>query len=441
MIKVIVPNRFQTETKYVLSYLLKDCLSQDVKFYLSSDEDVYIELEGQNHRIQLNNTFFKSIEGDDYIQEKYLPSSSFKWEHKTACVGIYGENKLEQTDAVSYVGMDIIGSAFFMLSRWEEALDGSRDQYERFPSSEAFAVKEGFIQRPIVNEYSFLLKALIEEAFNIKIEIKRSYESYITCDVDGLEKWYRFREILNYAHFYWKKKQIGNIIWTLWSALSSKLWAKDPFDTFDHMMKVAEEVGSKVYFFFIPGGESKFEKRYPITGNQAKDLIKKMKSRGHELGIHPSYYTYKFPEQFAKEVEALRNVIGEVKYGRQHYLRFEVPTTWKLWNEHNIGWDSTLVYADCLGFRAGTCIPFRVFDLETKEVLDLVENPLTIMDQTLITYLKMDINSAIKEVNDYIEIIKKYKGSFVLLWHNSSFNTPEMKPYHGLFERIVKASK
>jgi peptidoglycan/xylan/chitin deacetylase (PgdA/CDA1 family) len=207
-------------------------------------------------------------------------------------------------------------------------------------------------------------------------------------------------------------------------------------------MKTVEGTGIKMYFFFIAGGHTKFEKRYSILGKAAKELMQKIKERGHYIGIHPSFNTYKFPEQMKEEVDTLKEVTGEpVLFGRQHYLRFEVPTTWKQWDDNDIQWDSTLTYADQLGFRAGTCIAFPVFDILNRKVLQLEEKPLTVMDQTLINYLKLDKNSAFKEVNDYIEIIKKYKGDFVLLWHNSSFNTPEMRPYRGLFEKIVKASK
>lgn len=56
-----------------------------------------------------------------------------------------------------------------------------------------------------------------------------------------------------------------------------------------------------------------------------------------------------------KELEKNRSeeIIGrEVYECRQHYLRFEVSTTWRIQEK-----------ADHEGFRCGICLPFKPYDL------------------------------------------------------------------------------
>ena len=71
---------------------------------------------------------------------------------------------------------------------------------------------------------------------------------------------------------------------------------------------------------------------------------------------------------FVKDKEKIENIIGQkLTFGRQHFLRFEVPTTWQIWEDANMEWDSTMGYADKKGFRCGTCYSYGVFKYIDKE--------------------------------------------------------------------------
>lgn len=56
-----------------------------------------------------------------------------------------------------FLSIDIFGSSFFMLSRYEEAVSTERDTHDRFPAIASLAFKAGFLERPIVDEYVELL--------------------------------------------------------------------------------------------------------------------------------------------------------------------------------------------------------------------------------------------------------------------------------------------
>ena len=70
-----------------------------------------------------------------------------------------------------------------------------------------------------------------------------------------------------------------------------------------------------------------------------------------------------------KEFERLISVAEEegicqdVWGGRQHYLRWEAPTTWRAWEEAGLDYDSTLTFADHAGFRCGVCFEYPVYDI------------------------------------------------------------------------------
>jgi hypothetical protein len=137
----------------------------------------------------------------------------------------------------------------------------------------------------------------------------------------------------------------------------------------------------------MSGGSSKYDNRYDINEQKSLDLINKIQKRGHLIGIHPSYNAYNDLEQLKKEIASLEKVTNQkITEGREHYLRFEVPTTWQIWEDAGLKIDSTCAYADHIGFRCGTGKEFSVFNILLRKKLNLKERPLIVMDGSLFSY-------------------------------------------------------
>lgn len=135
----------------------------------------------------------------------------------------------------------------------------------------------------------------------------------------------------------------------------------------------------------------------------------------------------------------IENIVGEkLKFGRQHFLRFEVPTTWQIWEDADMEWESTLSYADKEGFRCGVCYPFSVFNVLTRKKLKLKEKPLIVMDGTFVNYqMELTPEEVFQKIRKLIDKVKKYNGEFVILWHNSSFNVPPWDRYGWIYKNVV----
>jgi len=126
------------------------------------------------------------------------------------------------------------------------------------------------------------------------------------------------------------------------------------------------------------------------------------------------------PERLAAEKARLDAVLGETHYGgRQHYLRFQAPDTWRHWEQVGLAYDSTLAFADHEGFRGGTCHPFRPFDVQQDRELNLWEHPLIVMDRTLLNYRGLAPAQAVERVLQLARRCKSVEGDLILLWHNS----------------------
>jgi len=96
-------------------------------------------------------------------------------------------------------------------------------------------------------------------------------------------------------------------------------------------------------------------------------------------------------------------------------------------------------YADKEGFRCGVCFEYSVFNILTRQHLELKERPLIVMDVCVIDKGNLSPEKASKNILNLIVKIKKYEGDFVLLWHNSSFNTFLWDKYQNVYLDAVYA--
>ncbi len=106
-----------------------------------------------------------------------------------------------------------------------------------------------------------------------------------------------------------------------------------------------------------------------------------------------------------------------------HYLRIEIPTTLRELARTGITYDSTLGYADQIGFRCGTCNEYQAVDPVTAIPINIKIRPLLVMDQTVINQRYMGLGCG-ADAEDKIFRIKercrKIGGQFSMLWHNST---------------------
>ena len=444
MIKIFIPDNFIPERSYAVSVLIQHYCNVDIEIVPSSLHNDY-ELTWDDKSIFIKDHFFGLIpEGENYLDEKYIPEKI----HSTQSLGLdhilllFGEEHLETTRDSIICHVDLFAGIFFMLTRWEEAVIKEKDQHNRFPASQALVVKEGKILRPIVDEYAALLRYwLLTLGYPIQAEV-REFKVVPTCDVDN--------------PYYWKSK-------SKWRLLAGRLkrdpnpihlikdWKEsievsngkkqDPYDQFDYMMNVAEQFDQRFQFNMIGGGQTRFEGNYDIDDPRIKALMQKMVGRSHTIGVHPSYDSFLDSAKIEKEREAVSHQFGSaVSSSRQHYLRFDVPGTWRCLSEAGIREDSTLGYAAEPGFRCGTCKPFPVFDIIQRKELPLMERPLLIMDVSLHMYKKYSIPESIALCQKIIEQVKKHNGELVILWHNSSLSELDgWKGWNEVLEFLLSA--
>jgi peptidoglycan/xylan/chitin deacetylase (PgdA/CDA1 family) len=435
--KVLINDRFFPEKKYALDVLLNDFLKLNAFFVKSNDiEGAVIQLSSKR-KVHIEDHFFSQIQGETYLDVFNIPddikSTNITYFDGLPLLSLFGPADITISQNEIVIRADIVAATFFMLSRWEETVIKERDINGRFPAKESLSVKHGFHDRPIVNEYVEVLWKTLSTLDQSLIRMQRSFNFLLTHDVDLPRMWWNPKDFIkSIGGALVKRKSVKDAF----RLTRQYITQKDPFNVFDYMMSLSEKFDFTSYFFFMSGGTSPKDNYYKIKHPVIRDLIREIKERGHEIGFHPSFNAYNDIEQFTKERELLEDIAGvPIKSGRHHFLRFENPTTWQIWEDNGMHWDSTMCYHDKEGFRCGVCYPFPVFNILTRKKLSLKERPLTVMEGSFITYQKDVVpDEMLKRIKKLIDTTRRYNGEFVFLWHNSAFVNTE---YRRVYEEIL----
>jgi hypothetical protein len=438
-----IPDNFTAERKYIIDTVFSDFFGLDFQIEKSAGQNYEIILDNKNELI-VEDHFFSKIEvNNSYLTIKNLPQKIIFTKNQFITENdipvIYGDEKIIMDQNKIICGIDIFSSSFFMLTRWEEYVNNEKDVYNRFLAKYSVAHKNNFLCRPVVNEYVEMLWNML---LFLKINIDRkklNYQLVLTHDVDQ-PYWSQRNIFKKVCKDLLTKKNINYITNSIDVYIKSKKNIElDPYNNYDYLMDLSEKNNVKSHFFFTSANKSKFDIGYKINSNIIKNLIKHIEERDHIVGFHPGYYSYNNEEIWKKEFEFLNNhVKTPLKCGRQHYLRFEVPLTWQFWENNNFEWESSMTYSDKEGFRCGTCYEFNVFNILTGKKLSLKEKPLIVMEGSFFQYQNISHNEIINKVITLKEIVKKYKGNFILLWHNSSFNIEGYENNKIIYEEVLR---
>ena len=411
MIKIIIPDNNIPERDYIIDIIFNEFLG--LKYSLDVGSNDYEICLSNKKKLTIKDTFFNKYPKNlEYLKLENIPQS--------------------------ISAIDVFSASFFMLTRWEEYVNTNRDSHNRFPAYESLAYKEGFLDRPIVNELVEEFKGKLLELDSSLIFKKREFELILTHDVDEVKFWKSKKQLSRIVMGDILKRKNMKLAFNRIKEyyLVSKAKIQDPFDTFEWIMDKSEAIGVKSRFYFMSGGVTQHDNRYNIKTQ--KELMSKIKERGHIIGIHPSYNAYNDFEQFKKEKELLEKVCEcKIDEGREHYLRFEVPTTWQIWEDNGMKIDSTCGYADREGFRCGTGDEFSVFNILTREKLRLKERPLIYMDDNRLANERVyDKDVLIKTITRLKEKNIQYNSLHTLLFHQNIFVSDELD-YKGIYETAI----
>jgi hypothetical protein len=453
---VDAPAAYDHERRYILGVVLSDWLGVDWRLRVHDAPEVRVTCDGDGRRVVWPDVLF-ATPPSRWLTAASLPALPVAHGTVDAARGaltagerlpiLYGRPEATTSlltcegDEVR-LGVDVLGSAFFMLTRYEERAAPAGDAYGRFPAAASAAGRSGFLGLPVVDAYVELLWHAVKTTWPRLERRARTYTVRVTHDVDdplalrgrgpaGIARQFAADVVSR------RDPALG---WQRARALARSRrhdHRLDPHNTFDFLMDASERHGHRSAFYFISNATpSARNGTYVIGDPWIGELMAHIDGRGHEVGYHASFESWNDPARTREEFSRLRAVAGRWGVeqqewgGRQHYLRWANPVTWSNWDDAGLSYDSTVAFADAVGFRTGTSHPFKVFDLERRCALRLVEQPFQVMDSTLFSYMSLSPAAAHSAVVDVAVGARRFGGTLGILWHNSELKTARQKRWY-----------
>lgn len=333
---------------------------------------------------------------------------------------------------------DLLKSAFYLLSGYQEYRSVQKDTLGRFPYEASIQSKLKIIHRPVVNEYFELIADAIkaycryhEISFN-KRKLFKTFGLFLTHDVDRIDK-YSIHTVKGKI----KKDSLKKGIQWAFRWLNP-FYRKNPYWSYDYLNTIEDKLGIRSCYYFLNKDVKHEDSYYKFSNAKIRKLIANLEDSSKEIGLHGGVRSSNDPALIKKNFMELQEVSQNTIMGnRQHRLLFNLPQTMKYLFDNNIYYDSSLGFAAHEGFRNSYCLPFKLFDFEQDKMINVWEIPLNIMDGTLFNYRNLNYDEALDSIRSLVEITKKYHGVITLLFHPDFMDEEERPGVREFYENTL----
>jgi peptidoglycan/xylan/chitin deacetylase (PgdA/CDA1 family) len=305
-----------------------------------------------------------------------------------------------------------VAQGFFDLARLEER-GGPRDRHGRFPAAaSAFDPLDPPLER-------------LRESLGVPAP---RFTVALTHDVDVIWRWTR-RGVKGAL---WRARH-GDLrqLADLARAPLHRARGTDPWWRFPQLLEAERERDVRSTFFVLGGHRAPEDG--PDWGPLRPWLLETLEDA--EVALHPSYRAAGDLALVEEEREALGRPVDGVRY---HYLRVDpfrnlAPLRFR--------YDSSLGYAEALGFRAGIARPFHPWDHERGAPAEILELPVAAMDATLAEphYLGLKPAEAERRLATLFDRAAEQGAAFALIWHTERFDPATARGWDRLYFCLIDA--
>lgn len=313
---------------------------------------------------------------------------------------------------------DPFASVFYLLSDYTNYLPKKRDEHNRAISKHSLSASFDWLEKCKTDEWTVLLLTyLSKKGFSIVLPSNQT-NLLLTFDIDNTFA-YRLKDgargklatLKDYLRL--DKKRIAER-----KEVRAKQ-CKDPYDTFDYMRALAERE-LEVKLFYLVGDFTKYDRNISVKDARHQRHIYQT-AQNLSVGLHPSYKSNANRSQLKEEKKRLETIVKkDIHFSRQHFLKLNIPNTYRDLIQLGFTDDYSSGYADAVGFRLGTSNAIPFFDLLRNEITNLTLHPFAYMDGTLNQYLGLSIEDAIHKMKALYDEVSKYGGDFISIWHNET---------------------
>lgn len=331
---------------------------------------------------------------------------------------------------------DVFAASFYLLSRAEEYHGHPPDVFGRYHHIHSLAFRSGFLDIPLIDGWMAELREALSRRFpSVSFRVP-GFEFRPTYDID-IAWAYRSRGVVRTLAGSFKSAIAGRFREVIRRLEVLQGRSPDPYDCYDRLD--ALHMGQDLHprYFFLLALTLRGVDRNPDPRTKAIQTLVIRHAKHYPIGMHPSWRSEDDPKAFQDEKALLEGMIGgKVTSSRQHYLRFQLPDTYRRLISGGITDDHSMGYGTINGFRASVSRPFPWYDLSGEQETLLMVHPFCFMDATAFHELGFSPEDAYRQLEDYHAVTRAFGGCMTTIFHNSMLGT--WPTYAGWYEMYVR---
>jgi len=313
---------------------------------------------------------------------------------------------------------DIFAASFYLITRYEEYLPHKLDMYGRYAHENSLAFQHNFLHLPLVNYWLKDFAALLSQRFPSIVIQPPAFKYLPTYDIDIAFSYKEKGFIRNAGGL------VKSVIKNEWHSVKERLLtiaslATDPFDVYPWLKDLHTRYHLQpIYFFLLAHAAGKYDKNISPYSSSLKFLIEGIAEK-NAVGIHPSWQSGDSKTLLLKEKTTLERICNKpIAQSRQHYIRMQMPGTYRALVASGITEDYSMGYGSINGFRASYCLPYRWYDLERNEIAKLTIFPFCYMEANSLFEQHDTPQKALEEMIQYFNVVKEVNGLLITVFHN-----------------------
>lgn len=342
---------------------------------------------------------------------------------------------------------DILKSAFYLLSAYQEYESREKDVHGRYPWTSSIQHRLGITGIPVVNYYFDIILEAFEKfcklnSLEFRMKERGNPVLFLSHDVDRIRK-YSLRNLAYVGlqlfgikpNNYSVNKRLKNV---RDYAKGTLLFRKDPYWNFRELLQLESELGIVSTWYFLEKTKADNSK-YHFGDINIREMIREIASRGHEIGIHGTLESSEDPVAMSGSIGRLNDICEKPVSGiRQHYLKYHIPVTTKIQQNSGIQYDASLGFAEQIGFRNSYALPFRLYDFENGQAFDIWQIPLNVMDVTLLGYMEIPVEEILEAIRPILAEVSRFGAIIAMLWHNCNLDNEEFPGIYEVYQKVLK---
>ena len=434
---------FVPKAKYVFETIFKILGIKPHFFTEFTMQDIHIYY-GEKTSIKYPITIYHNLETVDFFNKRKL------YDGQKVNLVKYGDEFIpflfsKQGKIVHYTSKtaelrkDIIASAFYFLSCWQEYASVKLiepDNFFKYKSSLQYL--HGFTEIPVVDRYCEIIHGTLINIFS----------DYVVDNIWQKENKFAFSLSYNIDYWkFWTKEHINAL-----QQRKDKLFSKKNFKK--QVRIITHKIGMKyIDSKFVLRSIIKHEKEnnpsssfFILTHDQFPD--KRMNYFSDDKmqaqlvrTLQDSFVNLQGTKEAGYQLDYLqteRKRMGEFSNQgfRVRYLNFNYQNLFTILEKEKVKFDSSVGFYEAIGFRAGISYPFYPYNIKENRKFDVLEVPVAATDRALYNLTGGNVRKAKRKMFQLLKSAQKHRSHFSMIWHNHLFDKVDFPGWTGLFWKI-----